>query len=696
MVVVAGVLLLSLISSSVDLVLAVSPFSGGRGGDIGEGVEENIDDKLQVRVKEASVEPVRTAAEYARQTGEGIRHVAESALYRPFTDALQALNRKTEQAVDSAKQMLLAGVSSGAAQGNEKQKAPAAPVKERFGGFWFRKKKAPETPKEHLDDAAASQGFQEHGDDTTSDEVKEEAMKDMAAAGGRRSRGAWLQEGGDHHHGFEIWPNTASSAKAQAHDSSATKAAQHFKEGAEDAAYESPRAAGKKTLGSGWDNTRDTTRDVMASRESAAMDSTMTRNRAYDKVVGRMVDKSQQAVKDAGLGILHTVNNAACKTADCLRQRAMEAGSFLPNVGQGIAYVQDKSSEALLLHAQGRDSAKDINHHPLSEATSSNEADVVVGDDNMHIEEDETGKDSEDDLLVPEDYNKSGRAEKTKACYEGAKDEAGCDMMGNAAEHYEGAADELGMMAESLGWRRAGEAENLDPLLLPPTSLLLGNTKYVWQGHVTADGQSDREAKDFAGKKPHTWKRTILKRPVGLVLALARFLHLLTFATIYGSSLWVTFVSGIILSKNIPRQQFGFVQSRMFPVYLRVVAAGEGLLFLLHSIMHPWLSADTLERQQFQNFVWMIAATLVNVYLLEPRATKVMFERLKVEKEDGRMRETGNPAEAIAAASDDYKKKLTAMNERFKMLHSFSSAMNMITLAGLTWHLWHLSRRLII
>jgi hypothetical protein len=61
----------------------------------------------------------------------------------------------------------------------------------------------------------------------------------------------------------------------------------------------------------------------------------------------------------------------------------------------------------------------------------------------------------------------------------------------------------------------------------------------------------------------------------------------------------------------------------MFPVYLRVVAAGEGLLFLLHSIMHPWLSADTLERQQFQNFVWMIAATLVNVYLLEPRATKV-------------------------------------------------------------------------
>ncbi len=125
---------------------------------------------------------------------------------------------------------------------------------------------------------------------------------------------------------------------------------------------------------------------------------------------------------------------------------------------------------------------------------------------------------------------------------------------------------------------------------------------------------------------------------MGLVLALARFLHLLTFATIYGSSLWVTFVSGIILSKNIPRQQFGFVQSRMFPVYLRVVAAGEGLLFLLHSIMHPWLSADTLERQQFQNFVWMIAATLVNVYVLEPRATKVSrFSSLSLSQLDLQM-----------------------------------------------------------
>ena len=110
---------------------------------------------------------------------------------------------------------------------------------------------------------------------------------------------------------------------------------------------------------------------------------------------------------------------------------------------------------------------------------------------------------------------------------------------------------------------------------------------------------------------------------MGFLLGLTRLLHLFTFSTIYGSAFWVTFVSGLILSKNIPRQQFGYVQSRMFPVYLRVLAAGEGLLFILHSLMHPWFSAETGERWQLQNILLMIVATLINVYVLEPRSTKV-------------------------------------------------------------------------
>jgi cell division protein FtsW (lipid II flippase) len=55
----------------------------------------------------------------------------------------------------------------------------------------------------------------------------------------------------------------------------------------------------------------------------------------------------------------------------------------------------------------------------------------------------------------------------------------------------------------------------------------------------------------FARKQPHPWKQTFLKWPIGLLLTLACLLHLFTFSTIYGSSLWVTFVLRRILSKNI-------------------------------------------------------------------------------------------------------------------------------------------------
>lgn len=125
------------------------------------------------------------------------------------------------------------------------------------------------------------------------------------------------------------------------------------------------------------------------------------------------------------------------------------------------------------------------------------------------------------------------------------------------------------------------------------------------------------------GHHLRSWKDVFIRKPVGMLLALTRALHLFTFSTVYGSAIWVTFVSGLILSKHVPRQQFGYVQSRMFPVYLRILAMGEGLLLLLHSLMHPWFSSESVEQMQLLNFAVMIASTLINAYVVEPQATKV-------------------------------------------------------------------------
>lgn len=136
--------------------------------------------------------------------------------------------------------------------------------------------------------------------------------------------------------------------------------------------------------------------------------------------------------------------------------------------------------------------------------------------------------------------------------------------------------------------------------------------------------QYDEDKKKLEeGRVLRLWKDIFLKRPEGIFLLLTRALHLFTFSTMYGSSFWVTFVSGLILSKYIPRQQFGYVQSRIFPVYLRILIVGQSVLFILHSILHPWFIEDGVERWELSNFGLMIASTLINAYVLEPQATKV-------------------------------------------------------------------------
>ncbi|MBA0783361.1 hypothetical protein Gotri_001089 [Gossypium trilobum] len=56
--------------------------------------------------------------------------------------------------------------------------------------------------------------------------------------------------------------------------------------------------------------------------------------------------------------------------------------------------------------------------------------------------------------------------------------------------------------------------------------------------------------------------------------------NLLGLATTYGMSVWVTFISSYILAGQLPRQQFGMVQSKIYPVCFRAMAYSIGLAFL--------------------------------------------------------------------------------------------------------------------
>ena len=211
--------------------------------------------------------------------------------------------------------------------------------------------------------------------------------------------------------------------------------------------------------------------------------------------------------------------------------------------------------------------------------------------------------------------------------------------------------------------------------------------------------------------------------------------HLLGFATAYGTCLWVSFISSQVLAAALSRHQFGILQSKLYPVYFRAMAYSVGLAALIAP-----------ERSLRWPLLFSLPLVLLNLFLLEPKATKVrvfiiiliiivilviyiifyvlqvMFEKMKLEKEEGRGRditdvetETTTSTRRTATATpttttvgvtkttvtqetftekEDLKNRIEKLNARLRALNSYSSFVNVLSLMALSWHLVNLSRRL--
>ncbi|OAY65486.1 uncharacterized protein LOC109723078 [Ananas comosus] len=236
--------------------------------------------------------------------------------------------------------------------------------------------------------------------------------------------------------------------------------------------------------------------------------------------------------------------------------------------------------------------------------------------------------------------------------------------------------------------------------------------------HVTGTNLSDvaRRAREVARDGAAcAWARA-----PGAGRAAAGVAHLVAAAAAYGTCVWVTFVSSHVLAAALPRQLFGVVQSKLYPVYFRAVAYCVGAALLAQLLGRDRRFAA--ERVQSYNLLGVLALVLVNMLFLEPKATKAMFERMKLEKEEGRGRDiadmvepattAGSPTTATATATatasavprnatkgtmadpEMMKSRITKLNKRLKMLNNYSSTLNIVTMMGLSWHLVHLAHQL--
>ncbi|CAF2139496.1 unnamed protein product [Brassica rapa] len=208
-----------------------------------------------------------------------------------------------------------------------------------------------------------------------------------------------------------------------------------------------------------------------------------------------------------------------------------------------------------------------------------------------------------------------------------------------------------------------------------------------------------RELKEKAAHKSHNaWERVKLAaRGLGSATAkalsptkVASVVGLTAIAAAFGTSVWVTFVSSYVLASVLGRQQFGVVQSKLYPVYFKATSVGILVGLLGHVLSRRRkLLTDATEMWQGVNLLSAFFMIEANKSFVEPRATKAMFERMKAEKEEGR---GGGGGERTS--EQEVRRKLEKLSERLSKLNTYSSWLNIMMLMSLTWHFVYLGQRL--
>lgn len=136
-------------------------------------------------------------------------------------------------------------------------------------------------------------------------------------------------------------------------------------------------------------------------------------------------------------------------------------------------------------------------------------------------------------------------------------------------------------------------------------------------------------------------------------------LHLLSFASWFGMVFYTTFIAGITMFKNLPRQTFGKLQAKLFPKYFALSS-----VFLVLQLVT--LKGLAIEKSISVKALGVaLVMTLLNQFYLEPTSTSNMMERYELEDK----KETD---------TDRYKK----LKSNFGKFHGMSSLTNLIAFCG--------------
>lgn len=149
----------------------------------------------------------------------------------------------------------------------------------------------------------------------------------------------------------------------------------------------------------------------------------------------------------------------------------------------------------------------------------------------------------------------------------------------------------------------------------------------------------------------------------------AAFVHLLSYACYLGSMVWTTFFAGLTMFKNLPRQEFGKLQAKLFPLYFALHAA---CLVAMGGALAVG-GGGSLPAGVAWGLGLSLAATAANLFVVEPKTTANMFARYA-------MQNGGKENYDIGRAD--------ALKKEFGLLHGLSSLLNLGCLCYALVHGW--------
>lgn len=148
------------------------------------------------------------------------------------------------------------------------------------------------------------------------------------------------------------------------------------------------------------------------------------------------------------------------------------------------------------------------------------------------------------------------------------------------------------------------------------------------------------------------------------------FLHMMGFGMWFGTVGWTSTVFGIVAFRNLPRQTFGKLQSKLFPKYFTVTGAAPA--FLIGSLYY--LMQGNVPMHEVRLLGVAVLTAILNLGIAEPAATRVMFERYALENAEGTRDEDA----------------IRALKKQFGKWHGISSLLNLVNIICAVGHAWFL------